>query len=36
MASSTHDGFWQPMDTLRDVVYLQKIWEEGNAPWKTW
>ena len=32
----THDGFWQPMDTLRDKVYLQKLWEEDNAPWKTW
>ena len=32
----THDGFWQPMDTLRDKVYLQKLWEEGKAPWKTW
>jgi glucose-1-phosphate cytidylyltransferase len=32
----THDGFWQPMDTLRDKVYLQELWEEGKAPWKTW
>jgi glucose-1-phosphate cytidylyltransferase len=32
----THNGFWQPMDTLRDKVYLQELWEEGKAPWKTW
>ena len=31
-----HEGFWQPMDTLRDKVYLQELWEEGNAPWKSW
>ncbi len=32
----THDGFWQPMDTLRDKVYLQELWENGKAPWKVW
>jgi glucose-1-phosphate cytidylyltransferase len=31
-----HRGFWQPMDTLRDKVYLEKLWESGNPPWKTW
>lgn len=31
-----HDGFWQPMDTLRDKVYLEDLWKKGNAPWKTW
>ena len=31
-----HGGFWQPMDTLRDKVYLQKLWDEEKAPWKTW
>lgn len=31
-----HDGFWQCMDTLRDKLYLEKLWEEGNAPWKLW
>lgn len=30
-----HDGFWQPMDTLRDKNYLNKLWENG-APWKCW
>ena len=32
----THEGFWQPMDTLRDMVYLQALWDKGNAPWKIW
>jgi len=32
----THEGFWQPMDTLRDKIYLQELWESGKAPWKTW
>lgn len=31
-----HDGFWQSMDTPRDVKILNDIWETGNAPWKTW
>jgi glucose-1-phosphate cytidylyltransferase len=31
-----HDGFWQPMDTLRDKKYLNNLWEDGNAYWKTW
>jgi glucose-1-phosphate cytidylyltransferase len=31
-----HAGFWRPMDTLRDRVYLQKLWDQGKAPWKTW
>jgi glucose-1-phosphate cytidylyltransferase len=30
-----HDGFWQPMDTLRDKQYLEQLWENG-APWKMW
>jgi glucose-1-phosphate cytidylyltransferase len=30
-----HYGFWYCMDTLRDKVRLEKLWEEG-APWKTW
>jgi glucose-1-phosphate cytidylyltransferase len=32
----THEGFWQPMDTLRDMMYLQELWDKGSAPWKTW
>jgi len=31
-----HRGFWQPMDTLRDKVYLEQLWAEGTAPWKCW
>jgi glucose-1-phosphate cytidylyltransferase len=31
-----HDGFWQPMDTLRDRVLLEDLWASGNAPWKAW
>ena len=31
-----HKGFWQPMDTLRDKQKLQKLWEEGKAPWRQW
>jgi len=31
-----HHGFWQPMDTLRDKIYLEKLWDTGKAPWKTW
>jgi glucose-1-phosphate cytidylyltransferase len=29
-----HHGFWQPMDTLRDKVLLEELWQSGNAPWK--
>lgn len=31
-----HEGFWQPMDTLRDKVYLEELWNAGEAPWKIW
>ena len=31
-----HDGFWQPMDTLRDKTLLEELWQSGKAPWKTW
>jgi glucose-1-phosphate cytidylyltransferase len=31
-----HEGFWQPMDTLRDKMHLEELWEAGKAPWKTW
>ena len=31
-----HQGFWQPMDTLRDKVYLEELWQSGKAPWKIW
>ena len=31
-----HDGFWQPMDTLRDKWLLNNLWDKNEAPWKTW
>lgn len=31
-----HNGFWQPMDTLRDKKYLEELWKMGKAPWKKW
>lgn len=31
-----HEGFWQPMDTLRDRQQLESLWEAGKAPWKVW
>ena len=31
-----HDGFWQPMDTLRDKYLLEELWEKNKAPWKRW
>lgn len=31
-----HGGFWQPMDTLRDKKLLEKLWENGTAPWQVW
>lgn len=36
MSAYKHDGFWQPMDTLRDKNYLEGLWEKGEAPWKIW
>ncbi len=31
-----HEGFWQPMDTYQEALYLNKLWDDGNAPWKIW
>ncbi|HCU04868.1 MAG: glucose-1-phosphate cytidylyltransferase [Gammaproteobacteria bacterium GWE2_42_36] len=31
-----HDGFWQPMDTLREKQLLESLWASGKAPWKVW
>jgi glucose-1-phosphate cytidylyltransferase len=36
LMSFKHSDFWQPMDTLRDKKYLEKLWQAGNAPWKVW
>jgi glucose-1-phosphate cytidylyltransferase len=34
LSAYCHSGFWQPMDTLRDKLYLEDLWVKGNAPWK--
>jgi glucose-1-phosphate cytidylyltransferase len=31
-----HDGFWRPMDTLRDKIELENLWDSRKAPWKSW
>ena len=36
LAAYQHHGFWQPMDTLRDKIYLEELWQSGKAPWKVW
>ena len=36
LAGYCHDGFWQCMDTQRDLKYLEGLWTAGNAPWKVW
>ena len=36
LMSFKHDGFWQPMDTLRDKIYLEELLEKNKAPWKLW
>jgi glucose-1-phosphate cytidylyltransferase len=36
LQSFRHDGFWQPMDTLREKNILESLWNQGRAPWKTW
>lgn len=36
LAAYRHNGFWQPMDTLRDKNLLEELWASGQAPWKKW
>lgn len=36
LAAFKHEGFWQPMDTLRELNKLNNLWESGNSPWKNW
>ncbi|CAN8139486.1 Glucose-1-phosphate cytidylyltransferase [uncultured Thiomicrorhabdus sp.] len=36
LMSYKHEGFWQPMDTLRDKNHLEDLWQKGTAPWKSW
>jgi glucose-1-phosphate cytidylyltransferase len=36
LSAYKHDGFWYGMDTLWDKIYLDRLWDEGGAPWKLW
>jgi len=36
LSAYKHDGFWQPMDTLREKNMLNDLWNSGKAPWKVW
>jgi glucose-1-phosphate cytidylyltransferase len=36
LAAFEHITFWQPMDTLREKLLLESLWESGQAPWKKW
>ena len=36
LAAYMHEGFWHPMDTVRDLRFLTSLWETDQAPWKTW
>lgn len=36
LAAYRHNGFWQPMDTLRDKMVLEELWQSGQPPWKLW
>lgn len=36
IAAYKHTGFWQPMDTYRETLMLNELWESGDAPWRSW
>ena len=36
LSAYRHVGFWQPMDTLRDKMVLEELWQSGHAPWRVW
>jgi glucose-1-phosphate cytidylyltransferase len=36
LSAFLHRGFWQPLDTLRDKMHLEELWQSGKAPWKKW
>ena len=36
LSAFKHDGFWQPMDTLREKEFLEELWKSNKAPWKIW
>jgi len=36
LSAFKHEGFWQPMDTLREKIMLNELWKSGKAPWRVW
>ena len=36
LSAFKHNGFWHPMDTIRDKKHLENLWSSKKAPWKTW
>ena len=36
LGAFVHEGFWAPMDTLRDKIFLEEEWASGRAPWRVW
>jgi glucose-1-phosphate cytidylyltransferase len=36
LAAFRHAGFWQPLDTLRDKMFLEELWKSGHPPWRVW
>ena len=36
LSAFNHQGFWHPMDTLRDKTHLEELWQSAKAPWKVW
>ncbi|HXW77150.1 MAG TPA: glucose-1-phosphate cytidylyltransferase [Candidatus Eremiobacteraceae bacterium] len=36
LSAFVHRGFWQPLDTMRDKLLLNDLWDQGKAPWKSW
>ena len=36
LCAYTHKGYWQCMDTLREKQQIEKLWDDGQAPWKLW
>lgn len=36
LSAYKHEGFWQPLDTLREKMYLEELWNSGKAPWRIW
>ena len=36
LSAFRHDGFWHPMDTMRDKIHLEELWSSDRAPWKIW